>query len=154
MERKDATVIEGPEDQPKSIARKMLPFTTAAMVIALIYVGYIFYSRHEDQKQAEQQATEKQAADARKVAEAYGGNELKVLTFYATEGPIHRGDSTQLCYSVSNAKTVTIEPDVHDVPPSYSNCVRVAPKKNTVYTLTATNAAGKSEQASFELRVY
>ena len=124
------------------------------MIIALLYVGYIFYSRHQDEKQAEQQATEKQAADARKISETYGGNELKVLTFYATEGPIHRGESTQICYSVSNAKSVVIEPDIHDVPPSYSNCVRVAPKKNTVYTLTATSNSGKTEQASFELRIY
>jgi preprotein translocase subunit YajC len=154
MVREDATVNEVPEERPKSIVKKLLPFTTAAMVIALIYVGYIFYSRRQDQKQAEQQATQKQAADARKIAEAYGGNELKILTFYATEGPIHRGESTQLCYGVSNAKSVKIEPDVHDVPPSYSNCVRVAPKKNTVFTLTAMNEAGKTEEASFELRIY
>lgn len=143
----------GPGEQSTGIIRKLLPFTSAAVVIALIYVGYIFYSRWQDQKDAARQAAEKQAADARKTAEAYGGNELKVLTFYATEGPIHHGESTQLCYGVSNAQTVKIEPDVHDVPVSYSNCVRVAPRKDTTYTLTATGKNGKDEQATLTIAV-
>ncbi len=147
-------MAETPEDRPVSAMRKVLPFTTAAVVIALLYVGYIFYSRHAEQKDADEQAEQKRAADARKVADAYGGNELKVLTFYATEGPIHRGDTTQLCYSVNNAKSVTIEPDLHDVPVSYSNCVKISPKKDTTYTLTATSDKGKTEQAVITMRVY
>ncbi len=134
--------------------RKILPFTTAAVVIALLYVGYIFYSRRQDQKAAEQQATERQAADNRKVAEMYGGDELKILNFYATAGPLKRGETAQLCYSVSNAQSVRIEPDVHDVPVSYSNCAKIEPKKDTVYTLTATDKKGNTEQAVITMRVF
>jgi hypothetical protein len=134
--------------------RKILPFTSAAVIIAFLYVGYTFYSRRQDQKDAEQQAAAKQAADARKVADLYGGDELKVLTFYATAGPLHRGETAQLCYGVSNAKSVTIEPDVHDAPPSYSNCVKVAPKKDTVYTLTATDKKGDTQQAALTMHVF
>jgi hypothetical protein len=134
--------------------RKVLPFTTAAVVIALVYVAYIFYSRRQDVKDAEQQAAAKQAADARKVAKMYGGDSLKILNFYATAGPIHPGEDVQLCYSVANAQQLTIEPEVHDVPVSYSNCVKIAPKKDTTYTLTATNKKGDNQQAVITMRVF
>lgn len=134
--------------------RKILPFTSAAVLIALIYVGYIFYSRHEEQKEANQQATERQAADNRKIVEAYGGTELKILNFYATAGPLQHGETAQLCYSVSNAQSVKIEPDIHEVPVSYSNCAKIAPKKDTVYTLTATDKKGQTQQASLTIHVY
>ena len=140
-------------EQPKGVIRRLLPFTTAMMVIAMIYVGYIFYSRHAEQKDAEQKMTEKQQEEARKVAELYGGDELKILNFYATAGPIRRGESTQLCYSVSNAQSVKIDPDLKDLPPSYSNCVRVSPKKDTTYTLSATNKKGDTQQAAITIRV-
>ena len=134
--------------------RRVLPFTSALLLIALVYVGYIFYSRHEDQKEAEEQMSQKQAEENRKVAELYGGSELKILNFYATAGPIHRGDTTQLCYGVSNAQSVKIAPDVNEVPPSYSNCVKVSPKKDTTYTLSATDKKGNTQQAQLTIRVF
>jgi hypothetical protein len=143
-----------PDLPPANPLRKVLPFTSIAVLVALAYVGYIFYSRRQDVKQAEQQAAARQAADARKVASLYGGDELKILNFYATAGPLHRGESAQLCYSVSNAQSVRIEPDVHDVPVSYSNCAKIAPKKDTVYTLTATDKKGNTEQATLKMRVF
>ena len=145
---------DSPEQSDSSVMRKILPFTSALVVIALIYVGYIFYSRRQDQKDAEQQSVEKQAAEARKIANAYGGSELKILNFYATAGPLHRGETAELCYSVANAQSLTIEPDVHEVPVSYSSCVKIAPKKDTVYTLTATDKKGDTQQSVLDLRVY
>lgn len=137
-----------------SVMRKILPFTSAAVLIALIYVGYIFYSRHEAVKEAEQQAATKQSEEARKVAEMYGGDQLKILDFHATAGPLHKGETAELCYSVSNAQTVKIEPDVHEVPVSYSNCAKIQPKKDTEYTLTATDKKGNTQQAVLTMRVY
>ena len=134
--------------------RKILPFTSVAVLIALLYVGYIFYSRHEEVKQADQEAAQKQAEDARKVAEMYGGDELKILEFHATAASLRRGETAQLCYSVSNAQTVRIEPDVHEVPPSYSNCAKIQPKKDTEYTLTITDKKGNTQQAVLTMHVY
>jgi hypothetical protein len=136
------------------VMRKLLPFTSAAVLIALLYVGYIFYSRHEDVKEADQQAAQKQAEDARKVAEMYGGDQLKILDFHATAGPLRKGESAELCYSVSNAQSVKIEPDVHEVPVSYSNCAKIEPKKDTEYTLTATDKKGNTQQAVLTMHVY
>jgi hypothetical protein len=147
-------VTDSPEQRPASAFRKILPFTSAAVIIAMIYVGYIFYSRHQDQKDADQQAAARQAADARKVSALYGGEELKILNFYATAGPLHRGETAQLCYGVSNAQSLHIEPDIHDVPASYSNCVKIAPKKDTVYTLSATDKKGNTQQISLTMHVY
>jgi hypothetical protein len=144
-------VTETPDERPFS--KKLLPFTSALVVIALLYVGYIFYSRRQEQKDADRQTAEKQAAENRKVAELYGGDELKILNFYATAGPLHKGETAQLCYSVSNAQKVTIEPDVHEVPESYSNCVKIAPKKDTVYTLSATSKKGDTQQVQLTMRV-
>lgn len=146
-------MTSSPDQPPASVMRKVLPFTSAAVIIALLYVGYIFYSRRQDVKDAERQATEKQAADARKINELYGGNELKILNFYATAGPLHRGETAQLCYSVSNAQSVRIEPDIHEVPVSYSNCVKIAPKKDTVYTLTAAGKNGDQQQLALTMHV-
>ena len=49
---------------------------------------------------------------------------------------------------------MTIEPEVHDVPVSYSNCVKIAPKKDTTYTLTATDKKGDNQQAVITMRVF
>jgi hypothetical protein len=142
-----------PEDRPFLAMRKALPYTSVAVILALLYVAYVFYSRHAEQKNAEEQQVQKQQEDARKVNEAYGGDSLKILSFTAEAAVVHRGEPNQLCYSVANAQKVTIEPDVHDVPPSYSNCVKVTMTKDTDYTLTVTNAKGKSDQATLKLRV-
>jgi len=145
---------EPEEERPATAMRKILPFTSVLVIIAFAYSAYIFYSRRQEQKDADQQAAAKEAADARKVADIYGGNELKVLNFYATDGPLKKGETAQLCYSVSNAQTVTIEPDLHQVPVSYSNCEKIAPQKDTVYTLTATDKKGNTQQAVLSLHVY
>ena len=88
------------------------------------------------------------------MAELYGGDQLKILDFHATAGPLHPGETAELCYGVSNAESVKIEPDVHDVPPSYSNCAKIAPKKEAVYTLTATDKKGNTQQAQLTMHVY
>lgn len=137
----------------KSLARRILPFTSALVLIAIVYVAYIFYSRHQDVKDAERKAAEQQASENRKVAEMYGGDQLKILNFYATAGPLHKGESAQLCYSVSNAQSVKIEPDIHDVPVSYSNCVKIAPLKDTVYTLSAADKKGNTQQVQLTMHV-
>jgi len=82
-----------------------------------------------------------------------GGNQFAILNFYASPGEIRRGETAQLCYGVSNAKTVRIEPQTSAVWPSYSRCVDVAPKKDTTYTLTAEDAAGHIKTATVTVKV-
>ena len=66
---------------------------------------------------------------------------------------VRKGESVQLCYGVANAKTVTLVPQDNPVWPSYSRCVDVKMEKTTTFTLTATNAAGKSVNSTVEIKV-
>jgi hypothetical protein len=67
-----------------------------------------------------------------------------ILIFSPRPGSITRGGPTNLCYAVSDASQVRLEPDVGDVDPTRSlSCVRVTPARTTTYELTASNRAGQ-----------
>ena len=66
-----------------------------------------------------------------------------VLIFTARPGSIVTAGSTDVCYAVTDAVQVRIDPEVGDVPPSTSlTCRRVAPRQTTTYTLTASGRDG------------
>ena len=67
---------------------------------------------------------------------------------------IQAGEKSSLCYSVSNAKAVKIEPQAEEpVWPAFSRCVHVSPRKTTKYTLTIDDGAGHTKTASVEVKV-
>jgi hypothetical protein len=145
------------EAKPKKVFSNPLLYSSAVVALVLLVVGWIMVSRwlensRIEQKTREEQAQKKRENDQRAV-ESLGGNELAIQGFYAAPGAIHRGDSTQLCYDVSNAKTVELEPPVAPVWPSHSRCVSISPKKNTTYTLTIADAAGNTKTASLQVTV-
>jgi hypothetical protein len=74
--------------------------------------------------------------------EELGGSDFKILAFYASPGSIHRGDTVDMCYGVSNAKTVKLDPPEANVWPSANRCMQVTPKKTTTYTLTIDDGKG------------
>ncbi|MGH9683572.1 MAG: hypothetical protein ACRD4S_08185 [Candidatus Acidiferrales bacterium] len=121
--------------------------------VVAIYVGSVFYSRSEDVRRVQEQAAERKRAQDAEAVESMGGNNFDILNFYADPGYIHRGDSAKLCYAVSNAKSVTLEPQSNPVWPSYSRCVSVSPVNTTTYTLTATDAAGHTKRSTLEVQV-
>ena len=88
-----------------------------------------------------------------RVFEGMGGDRFDILNFFPYPGEITRGDSTMLCYSVSNAKSVTLQPQSNAVWPAFERCVSVSPKKTTIYTLTATDAAGHTKSATVTVTV-
>jgi hypothetical protein len=63
-----------------------------------------------------------------------------IVSFKATPELIFAGQSTTLAWKVTEALSITITPDIGDVPLSGSRLI--SPPNNTVYTLTATNKAG------------
>ena len=71
----------------------------------------------------------------------------------ASPAAIHRGEKTQVCYGVANAKTVKLEPQPNPVWPSYSRCVDVTPARTTTYTLIAQDAAGNTRSQAVEVKV-
>ena len=137
----------------ESILRKLLPYSSAGLVIALLYVAWTFLSRWHDTRGLERYAEHEKARADAKIVEMYGSGNLKILNFYVTPGVILRGQKGLLCYGVSNAQTVRIEPGVEPVKPSISRCIEIAPRKDTEYKLTAEDAAGHSETKSLLVRV-
>lgn len=142
------------EQEPQSVIRKILPFTTVGVIIAVLYVGYIFYSRWSENRDLAAKQKQEEAMNARKTVDAYGGGQVKVLSFSLSAGAIHPGDTIKVCYGVSNAKTVTIEPKPEgEVWPSLSRCVDAAPKKDTTYTITADDGQGHTDTQSLAVKV-
>lgn len=133
----------------------MLPFTTVALILAVLYVAWTFYSRQQRAKESEaavekaQQDAEKKQADM-----VFGSGQVKFLVFSASPGLVKRGENTRLCYGVVNAEKLTIEPGVgEEVKPTSRHCVEIVPKATTTYTMTGTNAKGQSDQTSLTVRV-
>jgi len=136
------------------VLRKIFPFTTVAFLVAALYVGWTFYSRHEANRHAQEELDAKQAAARKRVVDQiYGSGEIRIPTFSADNGVLKPGQTTHLCYGVVNALSVKLDPPVEALKPTYRHCIEIAPKKTTTYTLTAANAAGKSKSVSLEVRV-
>jgi hypothetical protein len=145
-------MIKGQLVQGLSLIRRLLPYTSAAFVLAQLYLAWTFYARWHNSRAIQQAAeAEKAKADAQ-IVKMYAGD-LKILTFYTTGGTIRRGEKTLLCYGVASAARVRIEPGVEALKPSLSRCVEVAPRKDTVYSLTAEDEAGHSVTQSLAIRV-
>lgn len=124
-----------------------------ATLLALIYVGWVFYSRWLQSRELQQAAERKAAEQERKTYELYGSGQLKIMLFYAMPGVVNRGRGTELCYSVSNATTAKIDQGVGDIRPSVGRCVPIKPKRSTTYTLTASDGQGHQATKSVDVVV-
>lgn len=124
------------------LLRRAIPFLAAAILVAAIYDGVIFWGRWRQARDARNAAILKEGQDAQRVIDRLGGDRLKILTFYASPITVHRGQTASICYGVNAAKSVRIEPPVEQLYPAYSHCFEVNPRRDTEYRLTATDAAG------------
>jgi hypothetical protein len=137
-----------PSRTPLQIVRKLLPYTTIAACLALIYMGWVFYARSSQNRELQREADQKSVEQARKTYELYGSGQLKILLFYAAPAVVAKGGAAQLCYSVSNATTVKLDPDVEKLKPSLDRCFPVTPARSTTYTLTAADDKGHAATQS------
>ena len=146
-----------PERKPMSATRKLWLGFSAAILLVMCYVGWVFYSRwHENHAINEEVTTERKEKDQRDAAatvDSLGGSEFKIISFYASPGEIRRGDTVTMCYGVSNAKSVSIEPPVGETWPSVSRCMQITPKKTTKYTFTANDGTGSTKTAELTIVV-
>jgi hypothetical protein len=139
---------------PGSRLRAILPYTTIAMIIAALYVAWTFYSRHEANRAAVEAIQNKKAEENKRyVGQLYGSGEVKFIAMSADSGVLTRGEKTQLCYGVVNAKAVNVDPPVEQLKPSYHHCFEIAPKKTTTYTFTADDGAGHTKSESLTIQV-
>jgi hypothetical protein len=128
--------------------------SVVAFLFVGLYIGWVFYSRWEANEAIADKAAEKQRAKDQQTFEMMGGNRFDILVYAANPPIIRAGEKSSLCYSVSNAKAVKIEPEAEEpVWPAYSRCVHVSPRKTTNYTLTIEDGAGHTKSASVEVMV-
>jgi len=143
--------------EPKSIFKNPFLYSGSILAVIALFVCLTFFSRWHDDRVIERRAAEEKSRRQREAdrlaLEQLGGKDLTIQNFYAYPGAIRRGQSTQLCYGVANAKTVTLEPQSGPVWPSHANCVEVTPSKSTTYILTIADAAGHTLSQSLEVKV-
>lgn len=123
------------------------------ILLAFLYASWVFWSRHQENRQAAEDAQAAEAKRDAQVTEALGGGQIKVLAFYAEPGVVRPGERALVCYGVSNAKTVRIDPHIADLTPSLSRCLEVHPKQTTDFKISAKDAQGHEATESFTLRV-
>src|ERR1700730_6112634 len=144
-----------PETKPMSLNRKLWLGFSAAVLLMLAYVGWIFYSRWHENSEINQEVKTEQAQKERRLAadtvETLGGEEFKIISFYASPGEIHRGDDVTMCCGTSNAKSVSIDPPLGEVWPSVNRCFQINPKKTTKYTFTADDGKGNKKTAELTI---
>jgi hypothetical protein len=123
-----------------------------AILAALLCLGWIFAKRQgfgSDSPNLQPHA----AAAASGSDRPNDADALKILQFYARDSVLTEGGKTVLCYGVSNARSVRIDPPVEGVSPALSRCVEVRPKRETLYTLIAEGANGSSASQSVSVRI-
>ncbi|MGH9736257.1 MAG: hypothetical protein ACRD8A_16920 [Candidatus Acidiferrales bacterium] len=148
-----------PPEPRRDLPHRIFRYTWIAVVIAAIYAVAVFAYRWQQnsdyQARAKVQAGAAQREEDQRSLDTLGGDQFKIVSFYATPGAIHRGDNVQMCYGVANAQSVTIQPDTgRPTWPSLTRCIEIAPKKSTTYVLTAKDAHGKTQTASLTIEVH
>jgi hypothetical protein len=148
---------EGADPKSRRWIRNYARISAIVILTLLLYTSYVAVGRYRENRQADAKSSAEQRAKERDNAlrgyESLGGSEFAILNFYALPAEIYRGDSATLCYGVSNAKSVRLNPPAEEVWPSASRCFDVSPKKTTTYQLTAEDAAGRTTTASVKITV-
>jgi len=135
--------------------KKILPYTTIALVLAILYVAYVFYSRHQSDVEAEARIEAQKQADRKRTLDTvFGNGEIKFSQFTIDTTSLKRGQTARLCYGVENATTVRIDPPIEPLKPTYLHCMDISPKVTTKYTITAEDGKGHSKSESLELPVH
>jgi hypothetical protein len=149
-------MLAAPEKEKRSIFRNPFLYTSTALLVALLYVGWVFYSRWQENQAYEQRVAAREAkirAEDERVVELMGGSRFEILNFYGTPSIIRSDQSSTICYSVSNTKKVRLDPPDANVWPSLSRCFHVSPKKTTTYTLTIEDTEGHEKSATVKITV-
>ena len=135
------------------LLRRTLPWVSVAVIAAVAYDGWIFYSRWRYARDAEQARQTEETRRARRTIDLMGGTDFRIINFYAVPPAIRRGNQTRICFGVYGAKRIRIEPEIGDLHPAISYCFDVAPRKDTTYKLIAEDGAGHTATASLAIKV-
>ena len=137
---------------PPAERRKPAPFVIVVIAVSVLFLGWVLSTRGSAGTQTETLRTAAAQRNAQTVA-YYGNGQLKVLNFYANPPEVRRGSRTLVCYGVSNASSVRIEPAVGETWPSTGRCMEVTAANDTEYKLIAQDTAGHEETRTLNLHV-
>ncbi len=121
-----------------------------AILAALLCLGWVFAKRQGFGSDSPRLHTAAASSGPDRLNQADG---VKILQFYPRDSVLTGGGKTVLCYGVSNARSVRIDPPVDGVGPALSRCVEVRPKRETLYTLIAEGADGRLASQSASVRI-
>ena len=124
--------------------RRIVPVLGVLILAVAIYDGSIFYHRWAGNQRARQAQADRETDQARKAIAMVGGGDLKIVSFYALPGTIARGGQTSVCYGVTGAKTVRLEPPIQKVWPALTRCFTASLRKDTELKLIADDGAGRT----------
>jgi hypothetical protein len=139
--------------EPIRLIRRVLPLVSLAVLAAVAYDGWIFYSRWSSAREAERERQAEEARRARQTIDLIGGTDFRIIDFYAVPQAIRRGNEARICFGVYGAKRVRIEPAVGDLHPAVSDCLQVVPRQDTEYKLIAEDGAGHTATANLAIKV-
>lgn len=137
---------------PTGERRRPAAFVFAVIGISALFLGWVLLSRGSAGTTTETEGLAATQRNADTVA-YYGNGQLKVLSFYASPAEVRRGGRALVCYGVSNAAAVRIEPALGATWPSTSRCMEVAATQDTDYKMTARDGAGHEETRTVSLHV-
>jgi hypothetical protein len=135
------------------LIRRVLPLVSVVVLAAVLYDGWIFYSRWSAARQAQRASQAEETRRARQTLDLIGGTDFRIINFYASPQTVRRGSQGKLCFGVYGAKRVRIEPPVEDLKPAMSYCFEVAPRRTTEYKLIAEDGAGRTATANLVFKV-
>jgi hypothetical protein len=87
------------------------------------------------------------------VAIAVGSAKVKIANVNVSAVEVKSGETVTICYTVANARAVTIEPAGFRGGPNPKGCATHQPTKSTTYVITATGADGDRDQEQVTVRV-
>ena len=134
--------------------RTALRWSWLLVLAAALYAGVTMFLRYEHNRSIDNAAARQTSERNRRIYEQLGAGEVKIVTFYANPPVLRPGASGSLCYGVSNATEVRIEPPlIEPTPPVLSRCVEVRPQVSTTYTLSASGAQGANATQQVQVLV-
>jgi hypothetical protein len=90
---------------------------------------------------------------SKQVTVTLGAAKAKIVEVRVSSLDVKQGNPVSICYKVSNAKSVRVEP--HIAPSANSpNCGVDNPKRTTTYTVTATGVSGDQDQERVTVKVH
>jgi hypothetical protein len=131
--------------------RRVLPYTSAVLVAAILYAAWTFYSRWDENRKIEQE-TAARRLELDQTTLLMIGSDLKITQFYAPPA-IQAGQQALICYGVTNAARVRIQPALEPITPSLARCIQASPRATTSYTLTAEDNSGHSVSQTITVKV-